>query len=344
MSLDHLPPTGQSGHETHGSTAGGHLLDDSQSPHETQDHSAVVDLLPTGHRGDVTQCCNAGGQPLCPTTNELTKPSGPSSSGTLSVQPMPCTQTQGRNGWTELRIAADLFDRAQHERIAVANIIRRPEDGGNIDPVFFAAHLARLEDTEHQARLMMRRTYKRIVPTELREWQKTSRGVGDDLFARLLGHLGDPYIATPHYWQGNGAARALMAEPARVRTIGQLWQYAGHGDPHRRKAKGMTADDMFALGSPIVKMLVHLNAEACMKQPNGSRYRDVYLDARAKVLDKTHTVECVRCGPSGKPAQPGTAWSLGHQHAHALRIVGKELLRDMWLARHTHESETGTNP
>jgi len=344
MSLDHLLPTGHNYDETQDDAAGGHLLDDSQPPNETHVRPAVVDLLPTGHDHHETQTAAAGGHLLRPTTRAETEPTGTPSSGTLSVQPKCVTQTHRPYSWTELRIAADLFDRAQHERIAVANIIRRPEDGGNIDPVFFAAHLARLEDTEHQARLMMRRTYKRIVPTELREWQKTSRGVGDDLFARLLGHLGDPYIATPHYWQGNGTARALMVEPSRVRTIGQLWQYAGHGDPHRRKAKGMTADDMFALGSPIVKMLVHLNAEACMKQPNGSRYRDVYLDARAKVLDKTHTVECVRCGPSGKPAQQGTAWSLGHQHAHALRIVGKELLRDMWLARHTHESETGTNP
>ena len=234
-------------------------------------------------------------------------------------------------------MAADLFDRAQLERIAVGNLIRSPLQGGNIDPIFFGEHLARLEVVEHQARLMMRRTYKRIVPPELRAWQKASRGVGDDLFARLLGHLGDPYIATPHYWEGTGKDRTLMVEEPRVRTIGQLWQYAGHGDPHRRKTKGMTAEEAFALGSPMVKMLVHLNAEACMKQPAGSHYREVYVSTRAKVLDKVHSVPCVRCGPSGKPAPEGSPWSLGHQHAHALRIVGKELLRDMWLARHHAE-------
>ena len=250
---------------------------------------------------------------------------------------MTMTEPTTSTGWLDLRMTAELFDRAQLERIAVGNLIRRPEDGGNIDPVFFAGLLVRLEATEHEARLMMRRTYRRVVPPELRQWQKESRGVGEDLLARLLGHLGDPYIATPHYWEGFGPFRTLMVEPSRVRTISQLWQYAGHGDASRKPTKGMTAEDMFGLGKPMLKMLVHLNAEACMKQPNGSRYRDVYLDARAKVLDRVHAVECRRCGPSGKPAVEGSPWSLGHQHAHGLRIVGKELLRDMWLVRHHAE-------
>ena len=34
---------------------------------------------------------------------------------------------------------------------------------------------------------------------------------------------------------------------------------------------------------------------------------------------------------------PGSPWSKGHIHAHALRIVGKELLRDMWLVRRAVE-------
>jgi hypothetical protein len=242
-------------------------------------------------------------------------------------------KTTTRTDWLELRIASDLFTRAQGERIASANLIR----SGAVDASMFADHLARLEATEHQAKLIMRRCYKRIAPPELRAWQQASKGVGEDSFARILGRLGDPYIATPCHWEGTGTDRVLVEESPRVRTIGELWQYAGHGDPHQRKHKGMTADDAMALGSPQLKMLVHLQAEWCMKSP-GSYYREVYLDARGKALDKTHAVDCVRCGPSGKPAQAGSPWSLGHQHAHALRIAGKELLRDMWLARHAVEA------
>jgi hypothetical protein len=323
--------------ETQGTSVGGDLLPVGHRRRET--HSTLADghLFATDHQPDETHVSDVGGDPSCPAAIGRSTPSARPLPGTFSTQLIDEPTTQRGFGWVELRMAADLFDRAQQERIAVGNLIRSPLQGGNIDPIFFGEHLARLEVVEHQARLMMRRTYKRIVPPELRAWQKSSRGVGDDLFARLLGHLGDPYIATPHYWEGTGKERTLMVEEPRVRTIGQLWQYAGHGDPHRRKTKGMTADEAFALGSPMVKMLVHLNAEACMKQPAGSHYREVYVATRAKVLDKAHSTACVRCGPSGKPAAEGSPWSLGHQHAHALRIVGKELLRDMWLARHHAE-------
>ena len=45
--------------------------------------------------------------------------------------------------------------------------------------------------------------------------------------------------------------------------------------------------------------------------------------------DAVHPVTCVRCGPSAKPAEPGSAPSKAHQHANALRKVGKELLKDL---------------
>ena len=236
------------------------------------------------------------------------------------------------SGWVELRICADLFARAQAERIAVANLLR------TTDKDVFGHHLAALEHTEHQAKLMLRRCYKRVAPPELRELQKNTPGLGEDSFARILGHLGDPYIATPHWWEGTGTNRVLMQGEPYIRTISQLWSYCGHGDPTRKKHKGMTADEAFAMGSPSLKMLVHLQAEWCMKQKDGTPFRDIYTEARAKAEDKAHAVECVRCGPSGKPAQPGTPWSKAHQHAHALRIVGKEILRAMWLARHEAES------
>lgn len=249
----------------------------------------------------------------------------------------------------ELRIVADLFNRAQVEQIAVTNVCRPASDGGNIDAEWFAALIAMLEAVEHQAKLMLGRCFKRVVPAEIKEWQKANPGVGLHLLARLLG---DPYIATPHYWQGKGANRVLMVEEPRPRTVGQLWQLAGHGAPARR-TKGMTADELAAQGNPRLKMLVHLIAEACMKTTGGSYvptkgknagktitpgrspYRDVYEAAKAAVADKAHTVECVRCGPSGKPAQPGSPWNPGHQDAHALRIVGKEILRDLWLISRT---------
>jgi len=293
------------------------LLDSGQRNADTQRAVAAVDLLATGHSALDTQKVPAG--------SDTPPPTHPSDQTPPIADP---------GAWVELRICADLFWRAQEERKAVANLLR------HTDPDYFGEHLARLEVTEHAALLMMRRCYRRVALPELRAWQKASRGVGEDSFARILGHLGDPYIATPHRWEGTGAARVLLVGEPYVRTVSQLWSYCGHGDPLRRPKKGMTADEAAALGNPGLKMLVHLQAEWCMK--SGGVYRDVYDAVRLAAADKVHAVPCVRCGPSGKPAAEGSPWSKGHQHAHALRLTGKAILRDMWLTRHNaHQLATG---
>jgi hypothetical protein len=70
-----------------------------------------------------------------------------------------------------------------------------------------------------------------------------------------------------------------------------------------------------------------------------SAYRAVYDEARAQYAEKLHAAPCVRCGPSGKPAQPGSPWSAGHQHAAALRRVSKAVLKDLWAASRDARSE-----
>jgi hypothetical protein len=67
--------------------------------------------------------------------------------------------------------------------------------------------------------------------------------------------------------------------------------------------------------------------------------REVYDQRRAATAERVHKTECLRCGPAGKPALPGSPWSAGHQLADALRIVSKEqLLKNLWReARRIHE-------
>jgi len=314
----HLLPTDQQPSVNHQPNVGGHLLTVSQRTHET--HLKPVDghLLPTDHCPIVNQWDSVGGHP------PLVPPSPPGTTGLTPNQPV-------NNGWAELRVCGDLFARAQAQRIAVSNLLRTS------DHDMFGPILATLEETEKLCKLALRRCYRRVVPASLRNLQKVEKGLGEDSFARILGHLGDPYIATPHWWEGTDSSRVLMQGEPYIRTISQLWQYCGHGRPGR-VAKGATAAELAALGNPTLKMLVHLQAEWCMKQ-NG-RYRELYTATRETVEDKVHSVPCVRCGPSGRPALEGTRWSKGHQHAHALRIVGKEILRDMWLTRHNEEMAT----
>jgi hypothetical protein len=88
--------------------------------------------------------------------------------------------------------------------------------------------------------------------------------------------------------------------------------------------------------SATAKMRVFLIAESCIKQAK-SPYRPVYDEGRTRYADAVHDLPCVRCGPGGSPAQPGSPLSAGHQHARAMRLVMKEILRDLWIeARRLH--------
>lgn len=231
------------------------------------------------------------------------------------------------SGWLELRIWAEMFADAQEQRIAASN---RAERGG-VDPALYATYLEAAERAEHVARLALVRCYRRVVPIAIREWATQSKGVGDHLLARLLGHLGHPVHAVQHSWTGTGPNRVLIEGEPFDRAVAQLWQYCGHGQSGRAR-RGMTAAELAALGNPKLKMLVHLLAEACMKQAPGNTYRDIYDFRRAFTGGQLHSAPCVRCGPAGRPAEPGSPWSKGHQHADALRVVGKHLLRDLWIA------------
>lgn len=313
----HHLPTDQGTPGTQSGNVGGHHLTVSHAVSEIHSGNADGHHLPTDHAVDENHDPCVGGHHLAVPPNQ--PPIGGSETQTFP----------GGDGWGELRICADLLHRAQQERIAVGNLLRTS------DRDLFGPHLAQLEATERAARLMLRRCYRRVVPASLKAFQKAEAGLGEDSFARILGHLGDPYIATPHWWEGTGTNRTLMVGEPYVRTIGELWQYCGHGAPGR-VIKGMTAEQLAGLGNPTLKTLVHLQAKFCMNQKG--RYRLLYETIRSQVEDKAHSVPCVRCGPSGKPAQEGTPWAKGHQHAHALRVLGKEILRDMWLARHMEET------
>ena len=161
----------------------------------------------------------------------------------------------------------------------------------------------------NRATLELKRTMK---AHPLYDYIMDTKGLGLKTTGRYLAAIGgDPA------WNNTAGQR---------RTLRQLWSYSGLAvvdgrAPRRQRGKksnwkSHARTRAWNIAQPIIK-------------GNGP-YRDVYDETRAKYKDGTHTFECVRCGPSGKPALVGSPLSLGHAHARAIRSVMKEVTRDMW--------------
>lgn len=295
----------------------------------------------------------------------------PSPTPPISV-PMPATEAVEWAAFDELRIYAECLADSMDHRIALANRLR----SGTVPKDVVAELLADLNHTEKVLRRGMVKSFRRTAP-EVAAWTKETVGLGEETMARLIGCIGHPVVARPHHWEGEGTSRQLVADEPYLRTVSQLWSYCGHGDPARRKRKGMTADDAMRLGSPHAKKLVYLLAVACMKCA-GSEERPPATDAdptsteRPSLVDPFDPTGHIRSDAPGHPAGGSphesadaevattpegsprrrspyrdvyddrrlvTAdrhdWTPGHQHADAIRLTGKAILRDLWIVTRT---------
>jgi len=275
------------------------------------------------------------------------------------------------NPWADsnaplLALLADALDDIERTRIANENRLRqltRDETDSDGEERGFGLTLdqpqvAALADVvtalgklEHQSTLNLQRAVRKHP---LGPWVKATVGVGEKQGARLLAAIGDPYWNTLY---------------DRPRLVSELWAYCGlhvlpaaHGQlgPQERPGGGGKQGDpghtlngaheavagvaptrargQRANWSTTAKTRAYLVAESCIKQAR-SPYRAVYDDGRKKYADAVHAASCKRCGPSGKPAEAGTPLSAGHQHARAMRLVMKEILRDLWTeSKRLHDS------
>jgi hypothetical protein len=157
----------------------------------------------------------------------------------------------------------------------------------------------------------IRRTYKKIAPQNIQDWQINTPGIGDLLVAELLGIIGDPRVAVPKFYVKQDENFVLATGEPYVRNVRQLYAYCGHGDPMRRRRRGMSADAAKAAGDPIAKRTVHLMAESCVKVKSGP-YNEIYYERKDRY------------------AESHPEWTKGHCHNAALRYLGKMILRDIW--------------
>ena len=301
------PPAGSS-------SDSGHPIHDAQTP-----PAPVGTNFPADHLRDDTQTRYVGGEQ--------------DRNGSDATMGFPTPIPEASLSDPFLALAADVLDDAEKSRIANENRLRqltRSEadsdglergfglDESHPDVARLAALVDMLKQIEHQAGLNLNRLLRQHA---LGPWVKAQKGIGEKQAARLLAVIGDPYI------------NEQTGEP---RTVSQLWAYCGHGDPARRKFKGMTQADLFTLGNPVAKSRVWLISCAVLKAQGP--LVATYYDRKAATEGRLHAGACVRCGPSGKPAIEGSPWSDAHRHADALRITGKTILRDLWLeAKRIHE-------
>jgi hypothetical protein len=310
----------------------------------------------SGHPFRDTQTATAAAEPTSRPTTPASSPNEPASDGastpeqaTSSAAPitppparaqrppvaaiLPPTSTSGVPQLADplLALAADVLDDLERVRIANENRLRQltrsvEDSDGELrgfglderhpDVARLAGLVDGLAKLEHDAELGLRRQLRKHP---LGPWVKSARGVGEKQAARLLAAIGDPYWNDLH---------------DRPRLVSELWSYAGYGDAAAQvRRRGEKAN-----WSATAKMRAYLVAVSIVKA--GGSYREVYDEARAKYADAVHPADCVRCGPSGKPALAGSPLSAGHQHARALRVVAKTVLRDLWReAKRLHEEE-----
>lgn len=202
----------------------------------------------------------------------------------------------------------------QQTRIKVQLPAKAVERQGAEPPAWLTTAVAILAGEEKEAKKRIAREWR---SHPLAPWAETVRGLGGHSCAVIVALLnGDPYIAYPKRWAGGKVSGYWVEDSPYARMVSQLWAYCGHGAPSRR-AKGMDQDDAMAMGKPLLKSRVHLVAEDFLKQSNET-YRAVYDEAKAVGLSRE--------------------WTLGHAHNHALRLVAKRFLVDLWLeSKRLHE-------
>lgn len=237
------------------------------------------------------------------------------------------------NPYEEIGLLAERVNQLEELRIADENRIRSIVQAGDAREALVESLMSvntGIKDLEQQSILELKRSMRRLPGVG--EWVKNTPGLGEKTVGRLIGAIGNPAF--------NFASQRLRRGPA------ELWAYCGlhviDGKAPRRQ-RGQQAN-----WSTEAKTRAFLVAEGCVKAVGGetksgavkqrSPYRDVYDAARAKHEGAVHKHECVRCGPSGKPAQPGSEISDGHAHARAMREVMKAILRDLFvICKHEHE-------
>ena len=223
--------------------------------------------------------------------------------------------------YTYLLIAADAVTRLQDTRKALDNQARALEQdkdlGGTTRHLQWVSLAKEIERNEKLAKKLLELEVRKLP---FNDWIDANPGVGYVSIGRLLGEIGNP---------------------ADRETPSQLVAYCGYhvvGGKRPRRKDGVN-------WNVKAKSKVYVVATRCKLAGDGP-YEALYREAKAKAANKTHTYQCQNtvkpsltgpkgsngCGTKAHPewGEPGSLWRPGHQEQHAISVVARRILIDLW--------------
>lgn len=301
-------------------------LDSTQDTVDTQLHCGAVTNLAGNHSHTDTQNMHVSGSAVVG-ADEASYPAIPSSNASRLAypidDPMLFTLAQTLQDYETLRIAEEhrlrIFSMPSDvpDEDGVCRGFGYAEDSDEVQVV--KGLIDPLKDLEHRTVLSLQ---KRMRVNPIWPYFKDVKGVGEKTLARLMACIGDPYL------------RPLDDGLYEPRTVSQLWAYCGmHTMPNKdgeiiaaKRMKGVQANWNTEAKTRLFLLSQGLLRQGIRKDKDGNQfavtpYGQLYLDRRA------HT------------AVTHPEWNPGHGLNDALRIMGKELLKQLWRA--AREIHTG---
>lgn len=316
----------QDSFDTHGSDACAPTLDSTHKAFDTHNPDGAVTILAGNHPETDTHNAVVSGSAVVGTdeTNQKAIPKDRASRLAYPIDdPMLFTLAQTLQDYETLRIAEEhrlrIFSMPSDvpDEDGVCRGFGYAEDSDEVQIV--KGLIDPLKELEHRTVLSLQ---KRMRVNPIWPYFKDVKGVGEKTLARLMACIGDPYL------------RPLDDGSYEPRTVSQLWAYCGmHTMPNKdgeivaaKRMKGVQANwnteaktRLFLLSQGLLRQGIRKDADG--NQFAVTPYGQLYLDRRA------HT------------AVTHPEWNPGHGLNDALRIMGKELLKQLWRA--AREIHTG---
>ena len=256
----------------------------------------------------------------------------------------------------ELRAVSECLTDAKKARVSADNRAERGGVGDLFDrePIAGPAHAL-----EEAYKKMLLNRYEEIVPAHVRAWAETIPGLASGpLFPRMIGVIGDPRTAVPYRRDKDDKGKMILVPDGDPypRTVRQLWQYCGCGDPRTRPVQMVLghspsqAEKLRGGRRTTVLPLLRTFSDYTVRMHNRSDavrngpYYATYLAAKADAESNVHEFTCQNkkrppfgsdgCGTVLHPewGEPGSPWRPGHVNAHGHRLVWKAFLKDLWVA------------